>query len=76
MVILERLSDLTIILQVVIKGRTCVLTSSFNFYPLHCTDAYGSIFKDSVTLTSCSFSWLTVRHEMEPKPLCRISKSV
>ena len=42
MAILERLSDLTIILQVVIKGRTCVLTSSFDFYPLYCTDAYRS----------------------------------
>lgn len=48
MVVLERLSDLTIILQVVIKGRTCVLTSSFDFSPLDCTDAYRSVFKDSV----------------------------
>lgn len=47
MVVLERLSDLTIILQVVIKGRTCVLTSSFDFSPLDCTDAYRSVF-DSV----------------------------
>lgn len=48
MEILERLSDLTTVLQLVIKGRTCVLTSSFVFYPLYCTDSYKSIFKNSV----------------------------
>lgn len=78
MEISERLSDLTIVLQLVISSRTCVLTSSFVFYPLHCTDSYRSIFKNSVHDSDQLFQFLWIGHRawIETKIVCGISKCV